>query len=176
MALRALIFVHRGLFYCNAVARAIVALLGRFLPRLGPLLESGPFFWAILFSGVLGLGGLFGRGAVRPQLLQRDLAQTPGHRLQVGRKPCEPADTLVTAFVHVERAVDLELDGMEARGRVAVMLGDEAAGIGLVAAHGVAQRPQRRFHGFRHDADATGAIAVAEHEFRAWSFVLLPRG
>jgi len=38
-------FVHRGVNYCNAVARAIVALLGRFLPRLGPLANaSGPFF------------------------------------------------------------------------------------------------------------------------------------
>src|SRR6185437_16881091 len=37
-------FVRRGVNYCNAVARAIVALLGRFLPRLGPLFVSGPFF------------------------------------------------------------------------------------------------------------------------------------
>ena len=43
-ALLALIFVHCGVNYCNAVARATVALLGRFLPRLGPLHESGPFF------------------------------------------------------------------------------------------------------------------------------------
>src|SRR5512146_1839982 len=40
-----LIFVRRGVDYCNAVARDIVALLGRFLPRLGPLATaSGPFF------------------------------------------------------------------------------------------------------------------------------------
>ena len=40
-----LIFVRRGVDYCNAVARATVALLGRFLPRLGPLATaSGPFF------------------------------------------------------------------------------------------------------------------------------------
>ena len=44
-ASRSLIFVHRGVTYCDAVARATVALLGRFLPRLGPLASaSGPFF------------------------------------------------------------------------------------------------------------------------------------
>jgi hypothetical protein len=44
-ALQPLIFVRRDLIYCNAVARATVALLGRFLPRLGPLaIASGPFF------------------------------------------------------------------------------------------------------------------------------------
>ena len=40
-----LIFVRRGVIYCNAVARAIAALLGRFLPRLGPLASrERPFF------------------------------------------------------------------------------------------------------------------------------------
>jgi hypothetical protein len=43
-AFLALIFVRCTVDYCNAVARATVALLGRFLPRLGPLHESGPFF------------------------------------------------------------------------------------------------------------------------------------
>jgi hypothetical protein len=43
--LRTLIFVRRGVAYCSAVARATAALLGRFLPRLGPLAPaSGPFF------------------------------------------------------------------------------------------------------------------------------------
>ena len=38
-------FVRCGVYYCGAVASAIVALLGRFLPRLGPLAHaSGPFF------------------------------------------------------------------------------------------------------------------------------------
>src|ERR1019366_8519075 len=44
---RPLIFVHRGVNYCNAVARAIVALLGRFLPRLGPLANASGLFLAI---------------------------------------------------------------------------------------------------------------------------------
>ena len=59
-------------------------------------------------------------------------------RLEVGGQTAEAGGALEAALVHVERAVELELDGMQARGRVAVMLGDEAAGIGLVAAHRVA--------------------------------------
>src|SRR6185437_10415507 len=44
--LRTLIFVRRDVAYCSAVARATAALLGRFLPRLGPLAPaSGPFFY-----------------------------------------------------------------------------------------------------------------------------------
>src|SRR6476469_6440834 len=40
-----LIFVRRDVAYCSAVARAAAALLGRFLPRLGPLAPaSGLFF------------------------------------------------------------------------------------------------------------------------------------
>src|ERR1700676_1564705 len=41
-------FVRCGVSYCGAVApRVTAALLGRFLPRLGPLATaSGPFFWA----------------------------------------------------------------------------------------------------------------------------------
>src|SRR6201999_2771131 len=40
-----LIFVRRGVGYCNAVTRVTAGLLGRFLPRLGPLASaSGPFF------------------------------------------------------------------------------------------------------------------------------------
>src|ERR1035437_2951205 len=41
---RPLIFVRRGVNYCNAVATAIVALLGRFLPRLGPLANASGLF------------------------------------------------------------------------------------------------------------------------------------
>jgi len=45
MSLPTLIFVRRDVAYCSAVARAAAALLGRFLPRLGPLAPaSGPFF------------------------------------------------------------------------------------------------------------------------------------
>ena len=82
MRLQPLIFVRRGVIYCNAVARAIAALLGRFLPRLGPLAtRERPFFW--LASSAV---ALFRRRPVGPQLFQRDLAQPPRQRLQVGRQ------------------------------------------------------------------------------------------
>ena len=46
-----LIFVRRGVSYCNAVARATAALLGRFLPRLGPLAtRERPLFLPFAFS------------------------------------------------------------------------------------------------------------------------------
>src|SRR5580698_10773027 len=57
-------------YCCGAVApRAIAALLGRFLPRLGPLVHSsGPFF----FSGAAHLpGSIKSRGRLNP--LQRDV-------------------------------------------------------------------------------------------------------
>src|SRR3954453_23112823 len=47
-------------YCCGAVApRAIAALLGGFLPRLGPLVHSsGPFFFVRFFIGENGMGGL----------------------------------------------------------------------------------------------------------------------
>src|SRR5690242_21590901 len=78
---------------------------------------------------------LFSRGAVGPQLLERNSSQPVGQKLKVRRQPAEAGGTLEAALIHVERAVELDLDGVQACGRVAVMLGDAAAGVGLVAAH-----------------------------------------
>ena len=64
-------------------------------------------------------------GAIGPQFLERNGGQPVGQHLQVGRKAAEPRRMLEAAFVHVERAVELDLDGVQARGRIAVMLGDE---------------------------------------------------
>ena len=51
------------------VSPVTVALLGRFLPRLGPLPQGErPFFLTVR-------AGLFGGGSVRPQLFDRDLGQ-----------------------------------------------------------------------------------------------------
>src|SRR5450756_3244651 len=66
---------------------------------------------------------------------------------EIGGHACKARAALAPPFVHVDRAVEFELDGMQAGGRIAVMLGDEAAGIGLVPAHGVAQAAQGLFHG-----------------------------
>ena len=83
-ALQTLIFVRRGVPYCSAVARATAALLGRFLPRLGPLAPaSGPFFCA-----EAGDGYSAGR-AVRAQLLERNFAQAPRQSLHIGRQAAE---------------------------------------------------------------------------------------
>ena len=48
-------------------------------------------------------------------------------------------------FVHVEAAIDLDLDRVEVVGRVAVMFGDVPAGIGLVAENRIAEGAQLVF-------------------------------
>jgi hypothetical protein len=61
------------------------ALLGRFLPRLGPLATaSGPFF----VRPPVGVG-LFGRRPVRPQFLERDVAEMNREDFEVGGKFAE---------------------------------------------------------------------------------------
>ena len=47
-------------------------------------------------------------------------------------------------LVEIEGAIDLELQGLHAARRIAVVLGDEAAGIGPVDLHLVAGRPAAR--------------------------------
>src|SRR5262249_46265771 len=162
-----LLFVHCGVCFCGAVAPGVTAaLLGRFLPRLGPLaVAGGPFFSRIVN------GCLLGRRPVGPQFLDRDGGKAIGERLEVGSQTREGGRALETPLVHVKRAVEFELDGVQAGGRVAVMLGDEASGIGLVAADRVALRAQRRFDRLRHCRHATGAIAVTEHYVGARTLV-----
>src|SRR5262249_19961453 len=109
---------------------AAVALLGRFLPRLGPLPQGErPFF--------LKSRRLFGGGAIRPQLLDRNFGKSIGRYFEFPGQLGKGTGRFVTALVHVQRPVDLELNGVQSGGWVAVMLGDEAAGIGLVTAHRV---------------------------------------
>src|SRR5215470_1423274 len=63
--------------YCSAVTRlrrVTAALLGRFLPRLGPLATaSGPFFLIASAARDQGLNYLFGGRLVRTHLFQRNL-------------------------------------------------------------------------------------------------------
>src|SRR5262245_37773507 len=163
-----LLFVHCGVCFCGAVAPGVTAaLLGRFLPRLGPLaVASGPFFSSIVN------GCLLGRRPVGPQFLDREGGKAIRERLEVGSQTREGRRALETPLVHVKRAVKFELDGVQAGGRVAVMLGDEASGIWLVAADRVALRPQRRFDRLRHCRHATRAIAVTQHHVGARALVL----
>ena len=165
--------MRRGVAYCNAVAIPLPSLgvssldLGRLQPRAAP-------FFALPENASLqnGWPRSLGRGgAVGPQVFERNLAEPAGQEFHVCRDPGEALSPLVAPFVHVKRAIDLELDGVQPRGRIAVVLGDEAAGIGLVAADRVALLAQGLLHHVGDDVDATGAVAVAEHEFGACTFV-----
>src|SRR3546814_10327045 len=57
---------------------------------------------------------------------------------QVAGQAGEPRGLLVAALVHVEAALDLDLQGVDPGFRAAVVAGHEAAGIGGVAVHPVA--------------------------------------
>ena len=63
------------------------------------------------------------------------------------------------ALVHIERAIDFDLDGVAAARRRAIMLCDEAARIGLVATHGITELAQRAFQ--RLDDPESGAAPSA---------------
>ena len=153
--------MRRGgiLLRCGSDRRVTAALLGRFLPRLGPLATaSGPFFWAVELGRTRGDAGRTApqrrsirrpRGRAAAPAAESRPAGRPGFRDR--RRRSERGRALVAPLVHVERAVDLELDRVQAGRRVAVVLGDEAARIGLVAADHVAAAAQRRFDGLGDD-------------------------
>src|SRR6516165_11957113 len=150
------------------VSPVTVALLGRFLPRLGPLPQGErPFFLS-------GRAGLFSGGAIRTQFLDWDLDETVGQYFEFLRKLGKGSRGFVSAFIHVERAVDLKLNGVQPGGRVAVMLGNEAARIWLIAAHGVAKAAHALLDCFRHDADTASAVAITEHEIGARTLITAP--
>src|ERR1700753_3437176 len=50
------------------------------------------------------------RRAIGPQSLQRDFAETFAQRLHVGGQAGEACRTLVTALVHIERAIALGVE------------------------------------------------------------------
>ena len=119
---------------------------------------------------------LFGRGAVRPQLLDRQRRYLVSQGFEVGGHARKAARLLEPPLVHVERAVEFELDGVQAGGRVAVVLGDEPASIGLVAADRITHLAQHAFDGFRDRRDAARPVAVAEHHVGPRALVLGPGG
>src|SRR5215210_547237 len=106
--------------------RGIVALLGRFLPRLGPLFGAA-FFCP---NGAGSLGG----DSVRHQIALALYDHRSEHLLQVIRERLEGRLRRQRALIHVERAIDFDLKRMAAQGRLAIVLGDEAARVGLIAA------------------------------------------
>src|SRR6478609_644918 len=128
--------------YCSAIwrwRRLIAALLGRFLPKLRAAGNSGLF--SCLKRDLRGLGSL---GRDRPdRQLAFDIRDHLGKGLgQVVSQNGEARLLLHVALVHVERAVDLDLECMPPEGGLAVMLGDEAARVRLVADHRVAASSQ----------------------------------
>src|SRR5215831_6166209 len=147
------------------VSPATVALLGRFLPRLGPLPQGGrPFFMA-------GRPALFGGGAIRPQFFDRHPGKAVGQKFEFLRQFGKGCRRLIAALIHVQRTVDLKLNRVQSGSRIAVMLGDEAAGIWLVAAHGIAEAAHALLDCFRHDADTAGAVAITKNEIGARTLV-----
>src|ERR1700728_4528031 len=71
---------------------------------------------------------LFGGGLERPEITERHGSQRLGQRSEIRGDLRESGSAFAQAFVHVDRTVEFELDGMQSGRRVAVMLGDETAG------------------------------------------------
>src|SRR5262245_11499075 len=82
---------------------------------------------------------LLGGRSIRFDLFRRDGSDLVRHGYQMGREADEVLRALVAALIHVERAVDLELDRVDPDRWVAIVFRDEAPGIGFVAAHRVAK-------------------------------------
>src|SRR5262245_51515945 len=76
---------------------------------------------------------LFRSRLERTEFAERDGGEHVGKPREIGRHLRKIRSALAPPLVHIDRAVELELDGVQAARGVAVMLGDEAAGIGLVA-------------------------------------------
>src|SRR6516164_7074281 len=78
--------------FCSAVAKAIVALLGRFLPRLGPLANrERPFFLAVILPPSPGRGAALRSGFRRgdwPGFLDRTRAARTRESGHNGARPC----------------------------------------------------------------------------------------
>src|SRR5205823_11429697 len=68
------------------------------------------------------------------------------------------------ALVHVELAGDLDLQRVDAFARPAIMTGDIATSVRVVAAHRVAECAQKILHQPRRSWRAGGSVRIAEHE------------
>ena len=111
-----------------------------------------------------GIREFTGRDQRRGETVLHDLAQPVDQLGHFGREPRETGLSAVTALVHIEGAVDLDLQGMAAALGAAVMPGRKAAGIGRVERDGevaLGQKLPRRFDDLR---GAGGAVAIAEHD------------
>src|SRR6185369_9429416 len=77
------------------------------------------------------------------------------------------AGSLEAALVHIYGAIDLDLKRVAAVARRAIVLGDETAGIRLVAHHAKAFGAEQLFEQARDLLSAGSAVAVAEHDIYA---------
>ena len=83
---------------------------------------------------------LLRRGLERAEIAERNIGQRVGQHGKIRHHLRKPRAAFAPPLVHVDRAVELDLDGVQSACRIAVMLGDETAGIGLVAADRIAER------------------------------------
>src|SRR5437870_8619972 len=107
---------------------------------------------------------LLRRRLERAEIPERDMRQRFRQRAEIGGHLRKAGAALAPPLVHIDRAVELELDGVQSAGRVAIVLGDEAAGIGLVAADRIAEPAHDLLDDIWQQAGATGAVAVADHD------------
>src|SRR5438270_8759060 len=75
----------------------------------------------------------------RAEIAERHRGQRVGEAREIRNHLRKARRAFAAALVHIDRTVELELHGVESARRIAVMLGDEAAGIGLVAADRIAK-------------------------------------
>ena len=141
------------------------ALLGRFLPRLRPRRQTTRFFLPrsrVARSSRRRYSAASGRST---KLWSGIAISSAEKRARSSASASKPADRSQRALVHVEPAVDLDLQRMQPAGRPAVMLGDEAAGIGLVVGDRVAHRGRAaRSRVSVSAARRRGAEAIADDE------------
>src|SRR4051794_18675165 len=114
---------------------------------------------------------LLSRGLERAEIAERNLRQRLGERGKILDYLREPRPPLAPPLVHIDRAVELELDRVQAGRRIAVMLGDEAARIGLVAADRIAESRHGLLDRVGQARRAARAIAVADHDVGPARFV-----
>src|SRR5579859_321882 len=100
----------------------------KYLPSCAHTLQRSPPFRAQHQSAARLLGG----GPVGTQLLKCDLVQPIRIHFEVAGDALERLRSFEAPLIHVEPAVDLELDRVKAGSRVPVMLRDEPSGVRLI--------------------------------------------
>src|ERR1700758_596506 len=92
-------------YCCGAVAlRVTAALLGRFLPRLGPLVHSsGPFFFAVVPVTSANVASLC-RRLEWTEVVQRNGGQSLGQQNEIVGDLGKSGAAFAPALIHVDRA------------------------------------------------------------------------